>query len=273
MRKLLGFAFAATLLAAILGGEARAACTLPYTFTNGTIADASQVMANLNALASCSADADNITSGNLPTAQMTTNLSAALDSAFGSTEGSILYRGASGWSALAPGTSGYVLSTNGAGAAPSWAAPATGGGFYTNPEAINDNPNGGPAIIWQAVWLNVGDTVSGVATIPNGATTLTMGSALYGPGMSISGVALCASSALTSTSTTAGVMVEINFTAKFTATTAGLYWAGIYQSASLHMWSSPVGAGGYTTGSLSSFPSTWTAGVSLASGTTAFAYR
>lgn len=44
------------LLAAVLvclGGGARAACVLPYTLTAGTLAAASQVMANFNALAAC----------------------------------------------------------------------------------------------------------------------------------------------------------------------------------------------------------------------------
>lgn len=41
------------------------------------------------------------------------------------TEGSILYRGAAGWSALAPGTAGKFLQTNGTGADPAW-APAAG---------------------------------------------------------------------------------------------------------------------------------------------------
>lgn len=38
----------------------------------------------------------------------------------GSTRGQILYRGASGWAALSPGTSGQLLRTGGAGADPSW---------------------------------------------------------------------------------------------------------------------------------------------------------
>ena len=42
----------------------------------------------------------------------------------GSTRGSVLYRGASTWSALTPGTSGYFLKSNGAGADPSYAAVA-----------------------------------------------------------------------------------------------------------------------------------------------------
>ena len=279
MRQILGFAFVLTLFAAVLGGrEARAACTVPYTLTNGTTADATQVMANINSVASCTSDADTITSGNLPAAQMTTNLSAAVDSAFGSTQGSILYRGASSWAALTPGTAGDVLSTNGAGANPSWVPQSGGGGgglppFYVNPQAISNNGNGGPAVVWQAIWLEVGDTVSGVATIPNGAATLTLGSALYGPSMSMSSAALCASSSLTSTSTTAGVMVKINFTSTFIATAAGLYWVGVYQSANLNMWANPANAGGYTSGSLSSFPSTWTAGIVSTTTSTAYGYR
>jgi len=45
----------------------------------------------------------------------------------GSTRGSVLYRGASGWAALTPGTSGDVLTSNGAGADPSYVTPSTAG--------------------------------------------------------------------------------------------------------------------------------------------------
>lgn len=44
------------------------------------------------------------------------------------TRGVVLYRGLLGWAALAPGTAGFVLSTNGAGADPTWIAPPAGGG-------------------------------------------------------------------------------------------------------------------------------------------------
>lgn len=46
--------------------------------------------------------------------------SSVLD-VIGSTEGNILYRGASTWSVLAPGTNGQYLQTSGAGSTPSWA--------------------------------------------------------------------------------------------------------------------------------------------------------
>jgi hypothetical protein len=45
-----------------------------------------------------------------------------------STQGTILFRGAADWQALAPGTAGYFLQTNGAGADPAWAAGGGGGG-------------------------------------------------------------------------------------------------------------------------------------------------
>lgn len=49
------------------------------------------------------------------------------------TRGSILFRGVSGWQALAPGTATYLLQTNGAGADPTWVTPPTGGGGATTP--------------------------------------------------------------------------------------------------------------------------------------------
>lgn len=52
-----------------------------------------------------------------------------------STRGSVLYRGAAGWVALAPGTAGFILQTNGAGADPTWVAPNTGVGLVN---AAND---------------------------------------------------------------------------------------------------------------------------------------
>ena len=45
--------------------------------------------------------------------------STVLD-ALSTTRGTILYRGASAWLGLAPGTAGYVLQSGGAGADPSW---------------------------------------------------------------------------------------------------------------------------------------------------------
>lgn len=46
------------------------------------------------------------------------------------TRGAVIYRGLLGWAALGPGTAGHFLKTNGAGADPAWAAPATGAFDY-----------------------------------------------------------------------------------------------------------------------------------------------
>ena len=64
--------------------------------------------------------------------------SAMLDAQFGSTQGMTLYRGASGWAALGPGTSGQFLKTQGAAANPIWATPA-GGGNVTGPGSSTAN--------------------------------------------------------------------------------------------------------------------------------------
>jgi hypothetical protein len=56
----------------------------------------------------------------VPTAN---TLTAYLDAVFGTTQGSVLYRGASAWAELGPGTSGQFLETQGAGANPQWATP------------------------------------------------------------------------------------------------------------------------------------------------------
>lgn len=53
----------------------------------------------------------------------TETISGVLDN-IGDTQGDVLFRGASEWQALAAGTSGYILSTQGAGANPQWFAGA-----------------------------------------------------------------------------------------------------------------------------------------------------
>jgi hypothetical protein len=71
----------------------------------------------------------NITGGSaVPIAN---TLTAWIDAAIGSTQGDILYRNASDWVVLAPGTSGYFLQTQGAAANPQWAAISSGHTYET----------------------------------------------------------------------------------------------------------------------------------------------
>jgi hypothetical protein len=146
--------------AVVLPANAYAACTLPNSITNGQTTDASQVMGNFNAVTTCMTANGTVaggtagqvgyynSSGNQISGE---SLSSLLDSSIGSTQGSILYRGASGWQALAPGTVHEVLSTNGPGNDPAWVPGGAGsGGKY---QAF---PNGGSG--WSdsaAAMLNV----------------------------------------------------------------------------------------------------------------------
>jgi hypothetical protein len=83
-------------------------------------------------------------------------LSDILDFA-SSTRGSILYRDNTGWAALAPGTAGKVLQTNGAGADPSWVTPAAGGSI----EAYNFFSSTGYALASAPTPTNPGTVISG----------------------------------------------------------------------------------------------------------------
>lgn len=85
----------------------------PVTGTGSISLDAiatSRVMANISGISA------------VPSATTVSNL---IDNAIGSTRGAILYRGASGWTKLDPGTSGRVLQSSGAGADPIWAVSSS----------------------------------------------------------------------------------------------------------------------------------------------------
>lgn len=69
-------------------------------------------------------------------ADLSVDEQVVLDS-ISTTQGSILYRNATDWVALTPGTAGYVLTTNGAGANPSWAAGGGGGDIQTLLDGIS----------------------------------------------------------------------------------------------------------------------------------------
>lgn len=67
-------------------------------------------------------------------------ISAVMDSQFGSTQGYIVYRGASSWTSLGPGTSGNFLKTQGAAANPVWAS-IPGGGDMLSTNNLSDVAN------------------------------------------------------------------------------------------------------------------------------------
>lgn len=62
-------------------------------------------------------------------------LSAQLDS-ISNVRGSVLYRGATGWQGLLPGTTGQALVTNGPGADPIWSTVGGGNGWFYSPPTL-----------------------------------------------------------------------------------------------------------------------------------------
>lgn len=76
--------------------------------------------------------------------------------------GSVLFRGATDWQALAPGTTGQFLQTGGAGADPVWATGGGGGGGSTPSIRATSSPiafNAGSCVVPWPVGTVAGDTV------------------------------------------------------------------------------------------------------------------
>ena len=108
-------------------------------------------------------------------------LSYMIDNAINSAsaQGTILYRGASTWSALPPGISGQLLQTQGAGANPQWYT-VSGAGTVTSVNASGGTTGmtftGGPITVSGTL------TMSGTLATTNGGTgltTFTSGGAVY----------------------------------------------------------------------------------------------
>lgn len=83
------------------------------------------------------------------------SLTQVLDSVLGTTQGAVLFRNSTIWTTLAPSTAGFVLSTNGAGADPSWVAASGGGGSAGMLPLVNgDLP--GPALVADGLGQCIG---------------------------------------------------------------------------------------------------------------------
>ena len=106
-------------------------------------------------------------------------LSALLDASLGSTQGSVIYRGASTWTVLAPGTSGYFLQTQGSSANPTWASASGSSGCTTGGSSGN-------MLVASGTGTCITDTnaslVNGAMTLGSSGTagSVTMGNATSG---------------------------------------------------------------------------------------------
>ena len=99
----------------------------------------------------------------LITAASNQTFASMLATALGSTRGALAEYGATGWTSIIPGTSGYVLTSNGAGADPTYQAPA--GLALANLDNLFINPQ------WQILdnTLNIANQVGpqSVSTLPS----------------------------------------------------------------------------------------------------------
>ena len=148
-------------------GSIVGATGITITTTGGTVSAALAPIAAGDLLAN---------TGTASAAPTATTPTALLDSAFGTTQGHVLYRGASSWAALAPSTSGYVLKTQGAGANPAWAAVAAtapGAGLVSSNGTIFETTT----LVGPVSWTGGTLTVS-AASVPSAGMVYSNGTTL-----------------------------------------------------------------------------------------------
>lgn len=112
------------------------------TLTNKTISGSSNTLSNI-ANASLSTAADSTIKSNISGSAASPSdntITAVLDKQFGTTQGTIAYRGATSWDALTPGTTGYFLQTQGSAANPTWTS-VPGGGDLLSTNNLSDVSN------------------------------------------------------------------------------------------------------------------------------------
>lgn len=161
--------------------------------------------------------------GNATTATTaTTALNVSLD-AICTTQGSVVYRDASVWTCLSPGTSGYVLKTQGAGANPAWVAAATSGTVtsvsLTMPGIFS--VSGSPVTTSGTLAVAASGTSGGVPYFSGGTTlassaALTAGLPVVGGGTGAAPTVGTRSGNTTSFATTSGALTSTHC-AKFDA--------------------------------------------------------
>lgn len=145
-------------------------------------------------------------------------LTSIMDSVFGNTQGDILYRNATVWTVLSPGTSGNFLQTQGAAANPIWAAVSASGtvnsgtagqlAYYaTSTNAVSGNSN----ITVSGSQLTAGSIAFSTTTGVVGTTT-NNNAAAGSVGEFVSSVIL-SGSAVTATANAASDVTSISLTA------------------------------------------------------------
>lgn len=138
------------------------------TLTNKSISGSSNTITNLPTTSISNSAVTNAKLATMSNATIKSNISgstanpsdntvtAILDKAFGSTQGSVIYRGSTSWNALAPGTTNYFLQTKGTGNNPTW-TNVSGGGDLLSTNNLSDLASAPTAL------TNLGGTTTGKA--------------------------------------------------------------------------------------------------------------
>jgi len=132
---------------------------------------------------------------------------ASILEVIGSTRGSVLYRGGSGWTVLAPGAANYVLTANGAGADPAWAA--AGSGTVTS-VGLSGGTTG--LTFSGAITTSGTITASGTLNIANGGT----GAATIPGAQAALGISYYTKQSVTASSTSLNIDVSLGGTVALT---------------------------------------------------------
>jgi hypothetical protein len=137
-----------------------------------------------------------------------TTVTALLDAVFGTARGMVIYRGSTVWSALSPGTNGYVLTSGGAGADPSWLGVSAVTSVATSGAGISGGPITGTGTLtvqWNAgsvATIGTGLSLSGGTLTATGGGTVTSVGLTVPADMTVTGSPVTGAGTLAVTRTT-----------------------------------------------------------------------
>lgn len=181
------------------------------------------------------------------------------------TQGTILYRGAAAWSALAPGAAGLFLQTGGVGADPLWAAAGGGGGALTTLGKPDLSTTQSPSVnfyIMKLVLVDANFAVNKIAFQMSAAVP----TAKYQPFVYASSAAGVPGALLGSGVQVTGAVAGYNeapLSAPVNVLKGQLIWIGanVTTAALAGMWAQPGGLGAFAANGGSTVPANPSPGV------------